>query len=430
MPTQGFTVMVDGTEADIERVEAQGSTVSLDLEDTDNIMHGESVTVAYSPPAAGVLQDVRGNRVAAIPAAALTVRNNVPDPTEKDAPEATSASVVADGTVVRLVFDEQVEFSLLVPGVVFMLRRTEQTPTSITWAWMAPVEIDAQQGAPTWYEYRRRRSGGVWSRWTRITKTTVTITGLSDQSDYEIEVRAGNAAGPGQKVSDSSTTGTARPSLYGGQGTRIYRSANGYGGSDDTGILIPSASGTAADDFAFDSDGDLYLASNNADRIYRRAGGYNGTWDNGITVVGRAPRGVALDSADNLYYADALSDRIYRMAGGYGNTWDAGIFPPAGEDFCHTLAFDSADNLYCVGGSTNRIFRMLGGYGNTWDGGIQLPLRNARPQGLTFDDDGDLYTVDTARRLVYRRAGGYTGTWDDGTRPDHNYQFIAFGPDP
>ena len=191
MPTQGFTVRVGGVEADIERVEVQGSSVSLDLEDDDFVEFGETVTVAYSPPTAGKLQDALGNTVSAIPANELTVRNDVPDPNETDPPEPVAATVIADGSLVRVVFNEPLFFSELPPGAVAGLGETAKTKDSITWSWMAPSEIDQVAGAATWYEWRIRRVGGFWGVRRRIAATTIKVTGLSAETSYEIEVRAG-----------------------------------------------------------------------------------------------------------------------------------------------------------------------------------------------------------------------------------------------
>ena len=213
MPTQGFTVLVDGAEADIERVEVQGSSVSLDLEMADYVEHGEVVTVSYAPPTAGVLQDALGNKVTAIAADDVTVRNNVPDPNETDPPEVRSASVLADGSVIRVVFSEPLSFSELPPGAVAGLAETARAKDSITWSWMAPAAIDNVAGAPKWYEWRIREVFGSWGARRRITGTTIKVTGLSAETWYDIEVRAGNDAGPGQSTQDRAQTTADLPEV-------------------------------------------------------------------------------------------------------------------------------------------------------------------------------------------------------------------------
>ena len=206
MPTQGFTVRVNGTEADIERVEVQGSSVSLDLEESDFVEFGETVTVAYSPPSSGKLQDALGNTVSAIAASVLTVRNNVPDPNETDPPVPIAATVIEDGSLVRVVFNEPLEFSELPPGAVAGLAETTRGKNDLTWSWMAPAAIDNVAGAPKWYEYRYRAVNGSWGARRRITATSIKVTGLSTDTSYDIEVRAGNDAGPGQATQDRAQT--------------------------------------------------------------------------------------------------------------------------------------------------------------------------------------------------------------------------------
>ena len=214
MPTQGFTVTVGGTEADIERIEVQGSNVSLELEMDDYVSFGETVTVSYNPPAAGIIQDALGNQIGAIAADDFTVANNIPDPNETDPPEVNSVTVSEDGTTVQISFDEPVFFSTFPPGMVAMLDVSESTHDEITWTWLAPDEQEGVSGPVEWYEYRYRKSGGVWGSRTKITTTSVTVTDLDEETSYQIEVRAGNdGGGAGAGQTDTGRTVALLPAI-------------------------------------------------------------------------------------------------------------------------------------------------------------------------------------------------------------------------
>ena len=63
-------------------------------------------------------------------------------------------------------------------------------------SWSAPADNGA---AITGYEVRYRRAGGSWERWAHEgTGTTTTITGLANDTSYEVEVRAVNSEGAGE----------------------------------------------------------------------------------------------------------------------------------------------------------------------------------------------------------------------------------------
>ena len=435
MPTQGFTVRVGNSEADIERVEVQGSSVSLDLAESDYVEYGEEVAVSYSPPSTGKLQDALGNTVDSFPLNEVDVRNDVLDPNETDPPEPISASVTEDGSIVRVVFNEPLQFDLVPPGQVANLRETARGIDSITWSWIAPTEIVNISGPTAWYEWRVRQVGGAWSTRRRINSATVEVTGRSASVSYEIEVRAGNAAGAGPTAVDTATTGDAFTDLYvvspGPQ--RIHRMAGGYGNSFINFISGPDGE-TAMRDIAFNPTGDMFCVGGRLHKIYRMAGGYGNSWDAGIDFPNNetALRGLAFDSAGDMYALGATRNRIYRMAGGYGNSWDDGI-APASTSFPYGLAFDPDDDLYHSDITTDRIYRMAGGYGNSWDGGILDPSTASQIRYIEFDSDGDLYARGSSRHRIWRMAGGYGNSWDTGEAIGssiNNFGGMAFGPAP
>ena len=416
MPTQGFTVRVNGTEADIERVEVQGSSVSLDLEDSDFVEHGETVTVAYNPPAGAALQDELGNTVAAIPANELTVRNDVPDPNETDPPEPVSAVVIEDGSLVRVVFNEPVFFQTQPPGAVAGLGVTARESDSLTWTWMAPAVIDKLQGRATWYEWRYREGNGAWTIRRRINAPTVTVTGLTDATEYTIEIRAGNPAGPGPTASNKARTRGDIPDLYIARSDRIFRMASGYGNIWDGGVGAPSGERVMTG-LGFDPAGDMYVCGETRDRIYRSPGGYGGTFDAGIDMPANSTSGsVAFDADGDMYFASFTTDRVYWKSGGYTSNigWDGGIAGPSGIQLSGPVAIDPDGDLY-VHGTNGRIYRKPGGYASAsaWVSNTSIPGNGNNIGGICFDGLGDLFGNNRGARM-YRMAGGYGNTWDAG----------------
>ena len=214
MPTQGFTVTVDGTEADIERVEIQGANVVLDLDMADYVEHGDTVKVSYAPPAAGFIQDALGNKLGAIAADDVEVSNPIPDPNETDPPDVSGVSVTDDGTMVRVTFDEPVFFSTFPPGLPVMVKLSAATDSQLTISWVAPTPMETVSGEAAWYEYRyRARPTGAWSGWNRTVSLSATVTGLPEDSAYQFQVRAGNVGGVSGNVQLTVRTAESIPTI-------------------------------------------------------------------------------------------------------------------------------------------------------------------------------------------------------------------------
>ena len=90
------------------------------------------------------------------------------------------------------------------PGAVSNLGTSSVTRTTITWMWGAPVS----GGTPVRYEYRRATGNAAFSGSWVSTGTTrsVTITGLTANTRYRIQVRVVNEAGTSAAIVDDATT--------------------------------------------------------------------------------------------------------------------------------------------------------------------------------------------------------------------------------
>jgi hypothetical protein len=84
------------------------------------------------------------------------------------------------------------------------------TSVALTW--------DAVSGADG-YEHRTRISAGTWGAWTAEATTSVTVTGLTEGTDYEHEVRAYDERGVGPEGSVSGATSSPAASTA---PTRLY----------------------------------------------------------------------------------------------------------------------------------------------------------------------------------------------------------------
>ena len=80
------------------------------------------------------------------------------------------------------------------------------TEITISWGASAPLTGVTITG----YEFRYRESGGTWGAWTADAGNdlTETITGLSNDTDYDFQVRATTSVGPGTEASRTQTPAT------------------------------------------------------------------------------------------------------------------------------------------------------------------------------------------------------------------------------
>ena len=131
--TSAFTVEVDGTPVTVSSVSASGKVVTLTLASDSTIEAGATVTVSYADPTSGddtaAIQDAAGNDAASFTDVAVT-NNSTADIT---GPMFESAMVSADGTMVALTFDEDLETaSADLPGVSAFTVEVDGTPVTVS----------------------------------------------------------------------------------------------------------------------------------------------------------------------------------------------------------------------------------------------------------------------------------------------------------
>lgn len=99
-----FVVNVGGNPVVVSAADAVGSTVKLTLSTAVN--NGQSVTLSYTPPNVNPTKDIAGNKAAALNNQFVT---NVTPPSQNDTtvPELESVVVNADGYIVALTYNEQ-----------------------------------------------------------------------------------------------------------------------------------------------------------------------------------------------------------------------------------------------------------------------------------------------------------------------------------
>ena len=118
--------------------------------------------------------------------------------------------------------------------------------------WWDPPEYDG--GSPiTDYEYQYRESGGNWNGWTSAGNANeelpeYTVTGLTNGTAYEFQVRARNAVGPGPETEILSETPNAKkPDAP----TGLSATAGTTAGTIELTWTAPNANGSAITGYKF-----------------------------------------------------------------------------------------------------------------------------------------------------------------------------------
>ena len=188
LPTSAFTVSVAGNTRSVSSLSVSGRAVTLTLASV--VESGEAVTVSYTrPDGSSFIRDTQGNRAGSF--SGETVTNNTADSTDtaqrSDTPDPEAQ----------------------VPGAPQNLRATTGNSGELTVSWDAPTSDGGSE--ITGYKVQWKASSGSWDApadvsETTVTATTHTITGLTDGTGYDVQVRAVNAEGMGEASSRATAT--------------------------------------------------------------------------------------------------------------------------------------------------------------------------------------------------------------------------------
>ena len=270
---------------------------------------------------------------------------------------------------------------------------------SFTLNWSAPEDGGSQI---VHYEYRYRVSGGTFpEEWEETTSTSVAITGLTNGTVYDFEVRAENAIGPGPASSGSVAIGT-RPSAPTGLTSR--------GGSE----MITVTWGAPADNGGF--------AVTAYHVRYRPSGGQ---WSS-RTNVGLATSHTITDLTNGVGYEIAV-EAENRF--GRGDAATAQATPMKALDFAHfangvaggltnisdivllnvdTSTVNSAIYFYSQAGEiipADSLVDMTGDMESTGDGGVALAIEGEGEITVSTSGEGDFVTG-SVKVFYTGRVGG------------------------
>ena len=188
LPTSAFTVSVAGNTRSVSSVSVSDRAVTLTL--ASAVASGEAVTVSYAKPdGSSFIRDTQGNRAGSF--SGETVTNNTADSTDTAQRSDTSESEAQ------------------APGAPQNLRATTGNSGELTVSWDAPISDGGSE--ITGYKVQWKASSGSWDApadvsETTVTATTHTITGLTDGTGYDVQVRAVNAEGMGEASSQATAT--------------------------------------------------------------------------------------------------------------------------------------------------------------------------------------------------------------------------------
>ena len=180
---------------------------------------------------------------------------------------------------------------------------------------------------------------------------------------------------------------------------------------------------------AFDADGNCYIAEFANPRVSKLstsgivtafAGtGFGGSPVDGVSATSSpvaAPAGLAVDADGNVYIASADANRIRKVdtsgiistcvgPGTAGTLGDGGLATAADLGTPYGVAVDASGNLYIAGTMGNRIRKVdtsgiittvagTGTGGSSGDGGAAASAQLSGPMGVICDLNGDLYIAD------------------------------------
>ena len=188
LPTSAFTVTVASNTRSVSSVSVSGRAVTLTL--ASAVASGEAVTVSYTrPDGPNFIRGTQGSRAESF--SDETATNNTADSTDTSQRSDTS------------------EQEAQVPGTPQNLRATTGNSEELAVSWDAPSSDGGSE--ITGYKVQWKASSGSWDTLADVSETTVTatahtITGLTDGTEYDVQVLAVNSEGAGEASSGATAT--------------------------------------------------------------------------------------------------------------------------------------------------------------------------------------------------------------------------------
>ena len=188
LPASAFTVMVAGNTRTVSSVSVSGRAVTLTLDPAAE--SGEAVTVSYArPDGRNFIRDTQGNRAGSF--SGETATNNTAG--------STDTSQRSDSS----------EPEAQAPGAPRNLRAATGNSGELAVSWDAPSSDGGSE--ITGYRVQWKESSGSWDTPANVSETTVTgtahtITGLTDGTEYDVQVRAVNSEGAGEASPEAAAT--------------------------------------------------------------------------------------------------------------------------------------------------------------------------------------------------------------------------------
>jgi DNA-binding beta-propeller fold protein YncE len=185
-----------------------------------------------------------------------------------------------------------------------------------------------------------------------------------------------------------------------------YDASGAYLGYFPGDVAVPTG-------LAFDSNGDLYVASFNGCAMCGLGTGYIEEFDqsgNFVSIIRSAgglyePEGLAFDSAGNLYAANAGNIVKFTFSGGVLSS-NGTFFSSPDLDEPAGLAFDRAGNLFVASSGNNAIEE----FNPSGVGTVFASSGLNAPQGLAFDSAGNLFVSNSGDNTIEKFTASGVGT--------------------
>ena len=295
LPASAFTVTVAGNTRTVSSVSVSGRAVTLTLDPAAE--SGEAVTVSYArPDGPSFIRDTQGNRAGSF--SGETATNNTAG--------STDTSQRSDSS----------EPEAQAPGAPRNLRAATGNSAELAVSWDAPSSDGGSE--ITGYRVQWKESSGSWDTPANVSETTVTgtahtITGLTDGTEYDVQVRAVNSEGAGE-ASPEATATPVNPTPLTAEFLDIPESHDG----SNAFTFELRFSGAPVDEFSYTTlrDHAFTVTGGEVDNARRLEAGKNLRWEITFTPDADADVTIALNATTDCSAEGAICTSDNRMLSG------------------------------------------------------------------------------------------------------------------